>query len=67
MSPEQSAAFVFAQASMMNIEAEEMRAENAEREQRGASPAYGSTQWALFRERWEPVLGYNAILSLYRQ
>jgi hypothetical protein len=67
MTPEQKAAFISAQTQMMIAEREVMTVENAEREQQGLSPAYGSTQWEEFRLRWGNILGYNAIILFFSE
>ena len=64
--PEERAAFVIAQTQMMIAERDVMIAENIEREQQGLSHAHGSQQWEEMRQRWEPVLGYNALLTFFK-
>ena len=65
MTSAQSAAFIAAQTQMMRAEEQIMLAENEDRFRRGFAPANGPDQWLEFRDKWEPVLGYNAILQLY--
>lgn len=67
MTPEQKAAFIIAQASMMEVEKMVMIAEDRERERHGNSPANGPTQWAEFRDKWEAILGYNAVLYFFNR
>ena len=64
--PAEKAAFIAAQTQMMIVEREIMIAENIEREQQGLSPANGPDQWDAMRQRWEPVLGYNALIAFFR-
>lgn len=64
--PEEKAAFINAQTQMMIIERETMIAENVEREKQGFSLANGPEQWEAMRQRWEPILGYNALISFFR-
>lgn len=67
MTPEQKSAFIVAQTAMMNIEVEIMRAENVERESHNLCQANGPEQWEAFRQRWEPVLGYNSLISFFNE
>ena len=64
--PSEKAAFIIAQTQMMIAERDVMIAENIERERQGFSPANGPAQWEEMRQRWEPVLGYNALVSYLR-
>lgn len=66
MTPEQKAAFISAQTQMMIAEREVMTAENIERERQCHAPANGPDQWKSFRLKWEPVLGYNALISFFQ-
>ena len=66
MTPEQKAAFVIAQTQMMVNEREIMIAGNEERRLHGLSPAHGPDQWEDFLQKWEPVLGYNALIGFFR-
>lgn len=65
MTPDQKAAFVIAQTEMMRVEMEIMRAENVERLRQNLAPANGPEQWAELNKRWEPILGYNALIQLF--
>jgi hypothetical protein len=49
----------------MIAERDVMVAENIEREQKGLAPANGPEQWEEMRKRWEPVLGYNALIVFF--
>ncbi len=42
-----------------------MLAENVERARGGWAPANGPEQWIAFHDKWENVLGYNAVISLF--
>lgn len=65
-SPEERAAFINAQTQMMIAERDVMIAENIERERQGLAPANGPEQWEEMRQRWENVLGCNAIIAFFR-
>lgn len=65
MKSEEKAAFIFAQTQMMIVEREIMNAENIERERQGYAPANGPKQWEAFHQKWEPILGYNALISFF--
>lgn len=66
MTPEQKVAFIVAQTALMQAETEMMKTENVERERHGLAPANGPEQWADHIKRWEPVLGYNAVIQFFR-
>ena len=66
MTPEQAAAFVKSQSILLEAELEAMRAENAERLEKGQSPAHGSDELFELVKRYEPSIGYNAVLALYQ-
>jgi hypothetical protein len=59
-------AFIIAQTAMMNAEMQLMIAENEERKRNGQALAYGENQWAALINKWEPILGYNALISYLR-
>jgi hypothetical protein len=65
MTSEEKAAFISAQTQMMINEREIMTAENIERERQCQTPANGPDQWADWHKRWEPVLGYNALITFF--
>ena len=67
MTPEQRAAFINAQTCMMQAELAMMAAENTERDRNGYSLAYSGAEFSAFLARWEPVLGYNAVISFFQQ
>ena len=66
MTEEQKAAFINAQTQMMVTERDIMNAENIERRNQGYAEANGPEQWAALRDKWEPVLGYNALIAFFR-
>jgi hypothetical protein len=66
MTSEQKAAFIRAQTALMEAEACLMEAANKEREANGYALAYGPEQWADFLSRWESILGYNSLISFFR-
>jgi hypothetical protein len=63
--PYEKAAFIAAQTQMMIAERDVMIAENTERERQGHAPANGPEQWEEMRQRWEHVLGYNALIAFF--
>jgi hypothetical protein len=65
--PEERAAFINAQVQMMIAERMIMEAENHEREQQGYSHAHGPEQWLAFYNKWDNVLGYNALVFFFRE
>ena len=66
MTPEQAAAFVNGQTAMMLAEIETMKAEDRRPADR-AEPHSRAKAWAALSARWEHILGYNAITSLFQQ
>jgi hypothetical protein len=66
MTSDQKSAFINAQTAMMTAETRMMEADNDLRARRGEVPAYGPGEWTAFIARWEPVLGYNALISFFR-
>lgn len=67
MSPEQRAAFVNSQVSMMQAEMQVMLAENRERGENNLAPAYGSEQWENFKDSWANTLGHNAVIEFFNE
>lgn len=61
MTPEQSAAFVQAQAACMLVELEAMKAANKRREDQGHSPAYGEEEFLALIDKWG--VHHNGALS----
>lgn len=66
MTPEQKAAFINAQAALMQAEMQGMIAENIERQRNDYALAYGPEQWAEFSARWEATLGHNQVIQFFR-
>lgn len=66
MTPEQTAAFVNAQAALLNAEIQSMVAANQDRLARGLSMAYGEEEFCARTEQYESVLSHNAVLQLYQ-
>lgn len=65
MTAEQRAAFVAAQAAMLNAEITAMVAENMERQALGRSMAYTEKQFDAVIRRYEGVLGHNAVVTFF--
>lgn len=66
MTPNQAAAFVIAQAAMMNARIAGMVAENQCRERRGDSPAFGEAEFAAVEQEYGGTLGHNAVIEIFR-
>lgn len=66
MTSEEKAAFIHAQTEIMVNERYSMLSENTMREIQGFSPANGPIQWTEFNNRWESILGYNALINFFR-
>jgi hypothetical protein len=64
MTPEQQAAYVFSQAVAAMIEAESMKAMNAERVQNGQALAYGEEAFMELIQRYQ--IGHNDVISYFR-
>lgn len=67
MTPEQKAAFINAQTALFNAKIQEMLAANREREDQGYAPAYGESAFDELITEYEPIIGYNAVLALFRE
>lgn len=65
MTPDQAAAYVFAQAACALAEIEAMKAANIERETRGHSPAFGEDAFLGICDRY--CINHNAVLQLYQE
>ncbi len=66
MTPEQKAAFINAQSVMAQIELQGMIAENTQRERDGLALAYTDKEFSTFYYKWNNVLGYNELISFFR-
>lgn len=64
MTPEQQAAYVFAQAVSAMAEIEGMKAENEQRKNRFESPAYTEDDFMRVPEKHS--IDYNSVIGLYR-
>lgn len=65
MTDEQKAAFINAQAAMMNGRIAEMVAANMQRAAEGSSMAYSGHNFYEVICEYEPVIGHNACLELF--
>lgn len=66
-SDEQKAAFINAQTLMCRLEMEGMLAENHFAASIGNTIPYTEDAFIVLRERFEPVLGINAITAFFRR
>lgn len=66
MTSSERAAFITAQTEMMKNEREILLAENTQRAIVGQSPANGPDEWEAWNKKWEPVLGYNALIAFLK-
>ena len=67
MTEAQSAAYVMAQAALLNARIAGMAAENMQRAHLGQSMAYGEDAFAAVAREYQSVLGHNAVLWLFQQ
>ena len=66
MDKESRITLIIAQAAMLNAEIAMAQAANQEREHKGLALAYGENEmWAII-QRYESVLGYNAVIQYLR-
>lgn len=66
MNEEQKAAFIIAQAALLNAEVAMYQAANKHRELCGNSIAYGEEEFTTLITRYEAVLGHNEVISFFR-
>ncbi len=66
MTPEQAAAYINAQSTMMRCRIEAMVAENQQRAMSDCSPGYGEDAFLALEREFAGVLGHNAIITLYQ-
>ncbi len=66
MNQNQAAAFIAAQAAILNCRVEALKAENQYRMACGHSPAYGEEAFRSVEVDFDPVISYNAIMQLYQ-
>lgn len=64
MTPEQKAAYIFAQAVAAMADIEAMKAMNTERERNGYALAYDENAFFAVADRY--VISHNAILNLFQ-
>lgn len=67
MTPEQAAAFIVAQAAMLNARIAGMVAENMQRAALGHSMAYGADEFFAVEREFDNYLGYNAVVALFHE
>lgn len=67
MTPEQKAAYVVAQAALLNAELAMAQADNKMREMQGYAPAYDGVAFADMLRRYEATIGHNAIMELFKE
>lgn len=67
MNDDLKAAFINAQASMLQVEISGMLAENQHRIACGNSIAYGEDAFIELQKRYEPILGYNSLVAFINQ
>lgn len=65
MTDEQKAAYVNAQAALLNAEVAMYQAENMMREHHGHTIAYGEEAFHELFEKYDSVLGHNAVMGLF--
>ena len=66
MTSEQKAAFINAQAALLNARVASMQSQNTERERNGCAHAYGEQQWDALLSEFEPILGHNAVIEFFQ-
>jgi hypothetical protein len=66
MNQEARAAFIIAQAAMLNAEIAMMQAANQERQEQGKSIAYGEKQFHDTFTEYQYTIGYNSALEYLR-
>ena len=66
MEPVERAAFLIAQAAMLNAEIARMQAENQHRMNCGNNIAYGDAEFRSVIAQYESTLGYNGALLFLR-
>ena len=66
MDKQSKIALIMAQAAMLNAEIAMAQAMNTWRDRRGESIAYGEDEIYAIIQRYEPVLGHNAVIEALR-
>lgn len=67
MNRNQAAAYIAAQNTLAAMELAGMVSENQHAMMCGNSPPYGEKQFDDLRQKWECVLGPNAVIAFYQQ
>jgi len=65
MTNNQAAAYVMAQAALMNCRVAGMVAENMQRAALGHSMAYGTDEFFAVEREFDAVIGHNAVCTLF--
>jgi len=65
MTQEQKAAFIYAQAAMLKVELILLQAQIVVLKQDGFDPEAEVLAIEDLKTRWEPVLGYNAMIEFF--
>lgn len=65
MDQTQKSTYIQAQCIMCILEMQVKESENAERRRNALPPAHGPTEWKAMKEKWEPVLGENALTAFF--
>lgn len=65
MTPEQKAAWVMAQAAMLNAEIAAMEADNLKSASNGEAVVYGAREFRGVIDKYEGTLGWNAVIGLF--
>lgn len=67
MTPEQRAAFINSQVAMFNAEIARMVADNQVSVSYGVVCKYGAEEFTEVIQRYEPVIGHNAVIMFFRE
>lgn len=67
LSPEQKAAFINSQVAMFNAEIARMVADNQVSVSYGVVCKYGAEEFNEVFDRYEPIIGHNAVLMFFRE
>jgi len=66
MNNNMAAAYIMAQASMLNARIAMMKAANTERERAGMAPAYGEEAFSSLIEEYDTVLSHNSVVEFFQ-
>ena len=64
---QQASAFISAQTALLNCRVAGMIAENQQRQALGQSMAFTDQDFFAVEREFEPVIGFNAIVKLYKE